>query len=99
MADRSRRRAQPFAPPYAGYHGQRDMRGSGRGTSEPGEGSLALTTSQVAGRIGVSLGTVRRWADHGHLRSYRTPGGQRRFSVEDVERFVASLERRDRSRS
>jgi excisionase family DNA binding protein len=60
----------------------------------PGRGrSLELTTSEVARRLGVSLGTVRRWADHGHLPAYRTPGGQRRFSAEDVERFVASLER------
>ncbi len=64
--------------------------------SEPGDRRLALTISQVAARLGVSLGTVRRWADHGHLRSYRTPGGQRRFSAEDLEQFVTSLERRDR---
>jgi excisionase family DNA binding protein len=67
--------------------------GSGAGSTEPGERRLALTTSQVAVRLGVSLGTVRRWADHGHLRSYRTPGGQRRFSVEEVDEFVSSLER------
>lgn len=74
------------------------MDGSGGESSEPGERRLALTTSQVAGRLGISLGTVRRWADDGHLRSYRTPGGQRRFSAEDLEQFVASLERRDGSR-
>lgn len=63
-------------------------------TADPGgERRLALTTSEVARRLGVSLGTVRRWADQGHLPSYRTPGGQRRFSDEDVAAFVASLER------
>jgi excisionase family DNA binding protein len=53
---------------------------------------LGLSTSQVARQLGVSLGTVRRWADMGHLRAYRTPGGQRRFSVEQVEEFLTSLE-------
>jgi excisionase family DNA binding protein len=41
--------------------------------------------------LGVSLGTVRRWSDLGHLESYRTPGGQRRFSREQIQTFVDSL--------
>lgn len=57
-----------------------------------GNRRLALSTSQAARELGVSLGTVRRWADMGHLRAYRTPGGQRRFSAEQIEAFVASLE-------
>jgi len=81
-----------------GYDHARTRDGSGGRSTERGERRLELTISQVAGRLGVSLGTVRRWADHGHLRSYRTPGGQRRFSAEDLEQFVASLERRDGSR-
>jgi excisionase family DNA binding protein len=56
--------------------------------------ALGLTTSQVARELGVSLGTVRRWADLGHLETYRTPGGQRRFSREQVDRFLRSLEQR-----
>ncbi|MCA1634478.1 MAG: hypothetical protein LC802_12480 [Acidobacteria bacterium] len=30
----------------------------------------------------------------GHLKAYRTPGGQRRFSREQIDEFVASLEQR-----
>lgn len=60
------------------------------------ERALALTTSQVAQALGISIGTVRRWADDGYLRSYRTPGGQRRFSPEAVEAFLATLESRSR---
>jgi excisionase family DNA binding protein len=56
--------------------------------------ALGLTTSQVARELGVSLGTIRRWADLGHLETYRTPGGQRRFSREQVDRFLRSLEQR-----
>lgn len=54
---------------------------------------LALSVSQVAHRLGVSIGTVRRWSDDGYLEGFRTPGGQRRFNAEQVEAFVASLER------
>lgn len=53
---------------------------------------LGLTTSQAAEALGVSLGTVRRWSDMGYLRSYRTPGGQRRFSREQIDQFVHSLQ-------
>jgi excisionase family DNA binding protein len=53
---------------------------------------LGLSTSQAAQALGVSLGTIRRWSDMGYLESYRTPGGQRRFSREQIERFVGSLE-------
>jgi excisionase family DNA binding protein len=53
---------------------------------------LGLSTSEAAEHLGVSLSTVRRWSDAGHLRSYRTPGGQRRFTVEQLDEFLASLE-------
>jgi excisionase family DNA binding protein len=54
--------------------------------------SLTLTVSQAAERLGVSVGTVRRWADKGHLQSFRTPGGQRRFDAAHIEGFLTSLE-------
>jgi excisionase family DNA binding protein len=53
---------------------------------------LGLTASQAARALGVSVSTVRRWSDSGALRGYRTPGGQRRFSREQIEAFVVSLE-------
>jgi excisionase family DNA binding protein len=53
---------------------------------------LGLSTSQAAHALGVSLGTIRRWSDMGYLKSYRTPGGQRRFSQEQISQFVGSLE-------
>ena len=54
---------------------------------------LSLSTSQAAEALGVSLGTVRRWSDQGHLASYRTPGGQRRFSAEQIQDFLGKLKR------
>ena len=55
---------------------------------------LGLSTSQAATALGVSLGTIRRWADMGYLESYRTPGGQRRFSVDQIEQFLETLQQR-----
>jgi excisionase family DNA binding protein len=41
----------------------------------------------------VSLATVRRWTDAGHISCYRTPGGQRRFSRDQLDDFIASMHR------
>ena len=59
---------------------------------------LGLTVSEAAGHLGVSLSTIRRWSDAGHLRGYRTPGGQRRFTQEQLDEFMASLQRGPSSR-
>ncbi len=34
--------------------------------------------------LGVNESTVRRWADSNKIRSFRTPGGHRRFAEEDL---------------
>jgi excisionase family DNA binding protein len=56
---------------------------------------LGLTASEAARHLGVSISTVRRWSDAGHLKAYRTPGGQRRFSVAQLDEFLDSLAPRD----
>ena len=53
---------------------------------------LGLSTSQAAHVLGVSLGTIRRWSDQGFLDSYRTAGGQRRFSEAQIDQFVNLLQ-------
>jgi excisionase family DNA binding protein len=58
---------------------------------------LGLSTSQAARALGVSLGTIRRWSDMGYLESYRTPGGQRRFSRDQIDQFIGSLARDSQS--
>jgi excisionase family DNA binding protein len=52
---------------------------------------LGLSTSEAARHLGVSLSTVRRWSDSGFLVGYRTPGGQRRFTIEQLDEFMSSL--------
>jgi excisionase family DNA binding protein len=54
---------------------------------------LVFTSSQAARYLGVSLATIRRWTDAGHISCYRTPGGQRRFSRDQLDGFITSLQR------
>lgn len=61
--------------------------------SPQNQSELVFTSSQAARYLGVSLATVRRWTDAGFLIGYRTPGGQRRFSREQLDGFIASLQR------
>jgi excisionase family DNA binding protein len=62
--------------------------------NQQGTSQLGLTVSQAALHLGVSVATVRRWSNAGHLKGSRTPGGQRRFTVEQLDEFVASLQPR-----
>jgi len=57
------------------------------------ERRLVFTSSQAARYLGVSLATIRRWTDAGHISCYRTPGGQRRFDREQLDVFISSMQR------
>jgi excisionase family DNA binding protein len=54
-----------------------------------GFGGPSVGLSGAAAIAGVSLSTIRRWADEGRIASYRTAGGHRRFRVADLQRAVA----------
>jgi excisionase family DNA binding protein len=58
----------------------------------PSDRQLVFTSSQAARYVGVSLATIRRWTDAGHIHCYRTPGGQRRFSRDQLDDFVTSMQ-------
>jgi excisionase family DNA binding protein len=58
---------------------------------------LFFTSSQAARYLGVSLATIRRWTDAGHVSCYRTPGGQRRFAREQLDDFISSMHREGHS--
>jgi excisionase family DNA binding protein len=55
------------------------------------ERRLVFTSSQAALYLGVSLATIRRWTDAGHIDCYRTPRGQRRFSRIQLDDFITSM--------
>lgn len=48
-----------------------------------------ITLGQACKLLGVNESTLRRWADAGQVRSFRTPGGHRRFAEEDLHAMTA----------
>ena len=48
-----------------------------------------LRVQQAADLLGVSANTVRRWTADGRLACQRTPSGQRRFLVDDLEQVLS----------
>ncbi len=49
-----------------------------------------LTLGSASELLGVSESTIRRWADAGDVRSYRTRGGHRRILEEDLRQLVTA---------
>lgn len=47
-----------------------------------------LTLGQGCRLLNVDESTLRRWADAGQVRTFRTPGGHRRFAESDVRSIV-----------
>ncbi|HEX9995641.1 MAG TPA: helix-turn-helix domain-containing protein [Abditibacterium sp.] len=50
-----------------------------------------LSLHEASILLRVSRATVRRYADSGRLTCQRTPGGQRRFFLRDIETFYRQL--------
>jgi excisionase family DNA binding protein len=50
-----------------------------------------LNVGQAASYLGVSPASLRKWSDDGRVPVYRTPGGQRRYSVLDLDAFMESM--------
>lgn len=55
------------------------------------EGTRLFNVGQAAARLGVSSASLRKWSNQGLVPVYRTPGGQRRYSPEDLDAFMRSL--------
>ena len=61
------------------------------------EGTRWVNLARACEILGVNESTVRRWADSGELRCFRTPGGHRRFSERDLYAMTQADGRRPRS--
>lgn len=48
-----------------------------------------LALKEASDFLGVHFTTLRTWADKGEIPVFRTPGGHRRFSLDDLRRFLA----------
>jgi len=57
-----------------------------RSVSAPTRGYYS--TKAVAALLLVDVTTIRRWADAGKLRCFRTPGGHRRFTQSQISDFI-----------
>ena len=56
--------------------------------SRPPTCSPSYSTAHLARRLGVSVPTVQRWVDLGHLKAWKTVGGHRRIDAESAENFI-----------
>jgi MerR family transcriptional regulator, light-induced transcriptional regulator len=50
--------------------------------------STILSTADVASLLKVNESTIKRWTEKGILHCYKTPGGHRKYSQEDVAAFI-----------
>ncbi|HEX9496592.1 MAG TPA: helix-turn-helix transcriptional regulator [Candidatus Limnocylindria bacterium] len=57
---------------------------------KPRNAHAALRIGEAAELIGVSVDTVRRWAEDGTLRTTRSSGGQRLVSAAEVRRLMGA---------
>jgi len=57
-----------------------------QGESRP---SRWISLGRACNLLGVNESTLRRWADAGYVRSFRTPGGHRRFAEDDLRALMA----------
>jgi len=51
-----------------------------------------LRIGTVAEMLGVTVQTLRNWDTSGKLRAQRSPGGQRYYVSEDIQRFMLDIE-------
>jgi len=52
------------------------------------EEKIIFTTREAARYLGISLSTIYRMEKQGLISAIRTPGGQRRFSKKNLERYL-----------
>ena len=52
-----------------------------------------IPVSKAASYLGVSAETLRRWDRKGSLKPFRTKGGQRRYSIVDLEAYKSGERR------
>ena len=52
------------------------------------DSQVTISIGDTAKELGVSVKTVRRWADAGKLRFERSPSGHRRFYLPDITRIT-----------
>lgn len=49
---------------------------------------ITISTQEVAAMLQVAETTIKRWADEGIIPCVKTPGGHRKFSLQEIARFA-----------
>jgi len=52
-----------------------------------------VSIGKASEALGVSEATLRLWTDQGRVKAFITPGGHRRYSLEEIERFMSPRRR------
>jgi len=55
--------------------------------------TTSIRIGRAAEMIGVTVDTIRRWADDGKIQSSRSVGGQRLIPIEEVTRVISERRR------
>jgi len=55
--------------------------------------TTGIRIGRAAEMIGVTVDTIRRWADDGKIQSARSDGGQRLIPIEEVTRVISERRR------
>jgi len=55
--------------------------------------TTSIRIGRAAEMIGVTVDTIRRWADDGKIQSARSDGGQRLIPIEEVTRVISERRR------
>ncbi len=64
------------------------------GTLKPRLRSPWLSLGEASRILGITPGTLRRWADHGDVAAFVTPGGHRRFPRSTIESLLPQTKSR-----
>lgn len=71
-----------------GMEGEQRRRAGDKSPTSPRGKMEWLTLKDASEFLGVHFTTLRGWADRGEIPVFRTPGGHRRFSLNDLRRFL-----------
>lgn len=52
----------------------------------------SYSTIQLAETLGVSVQTVQRWVDAGHIRAWKTVGGHRKIDADSADAWVSVMQ-------
>ena len=58
------------------------------GVTDPDNKENLVSVGEAARLLGVSVDTLRRWADDARIPVIRTPTGHRRFRIRDIDALL-----------